>query len=109
MIKVEKPSLHDLHEIYEIEKSVFKNCWSEISLKKELEKIKNPKIIIDDGSHHPIHQMIFLHLSTSEILKRKNNEKKLIILEPEDESHPKNLKALEEILILNKKFNELNE
>ena len=37
MIKVEKPSLHDLHEIYEIEKSVFKNCWSEISLKKELE------------------------------------------------------------------------
>ena len=25
--------------------------------------------------------MIFLHLSTSEILKRKNNEKKLIILE----------------------------
>ena len=35
--------------------------------------------------------------------------KKLIILEPEDESHPKNLKALEEILILNKKFNELNE
>ena len=37
MIKVEKPSLNDLHEIYEIEKSVFKNCWSEISLKKELE------------------------------------------------------------------------
>lgn len=50
-------------------------------LKKELEKIKNPKIIIDDGSHHPIHQMIFLHLSTSEILKRKNDEKKFIILE----------------------------
>ena len=37
MIKVEKSSIHDLHEIYEIEKSVFKNCWSEISLKKELE------------------------------------------------------------------------
>ena len=37
MIKVEKPSLYDLHEIYEIEKSVFKNCWSEISLKNELE------------------------------------------------------------------------
>ena len=37
MVKVEKPSLDDLHEIYEIEKSVFKNCWSEISLKKELE------------------------------------------------------------------------
>ena len=37
MIKVEKSSLDDLHEIYEIEKSVFKNCWSEISLKKELE------------------------------------------------------------------------
>lgn len=37
MIKVEKASLHDLHEIYEIEKSVFKNCWSKISLKKELE------------------------------------------------------------------------
>ena len=37
MIKVEKSSLHDLYEIYEIEKSVFKNCWSEISLKKELE------------------------------------------------------------------------
>ena len=37
MIKVEKTSLNDLHEIYEIEKSVFKNCWSEISLKKELE------------------------------------------------------------------------
>ena len=37
MIKVEKTSLNDLHEIYEIEKSVFKNCWSEISLKKEIE------------------------------------------------------------------------
>ena len=37
MIKVEKSSLHDLYEIYEIEKSVFKNCWSELSLKKELE------------------------------------------------------------------------
>ena len=37
MFKVEKPSLYDLHEIYEIERSVFKNCWSEISLKKELE------------------------------------------------------------------------
>ena len=37
MIKVDKPSLHDLQEIYEIEKSVFKNCWSEISLKKELQ------------------------------------------------------------------------
>ena len=37
MIKVEKSSLDDLHEIYEIEKSVFKNCWSKLSLKKELE------------------------------------------------------------------------
>ena len=37
MFKVEKSSLHDLNEIYEIEKSVFKNCWSEISLKKEHE------------------------------------------------------------------------
>ena len=37
MIKVEKTSLNDLHEIYEIEKSVFKNCWSKLSLKKELE------------------------------------------------------------------------
>ena len=37
MIKVEKPSLDDLQEIYEIEKSVFKNCWSKLSLKKELE------------------------------------------------------------------------
>ena len=37
MIKVEKSSLDDLHEIYKIEKSVFKNYWSELSLKKELE------------------------------------------------------------------------
>ena len=37
MIKVEKSRLDDLHEIYEIEKSVFKNYWSELSLKKELE------------------------------------------------------------------------
>ena len=35
--------------------------------------------------------------------------KRLIILEPEDESHRKNLKELEEILILNKRFNEINE
>ena len=37
MIKVEKSSLDDLREIYEIEKSVFKNYWSELSLNKELE------------------------------------------------------------------------
>ena len=37
MIKVEKSSLDDLHEIYKIEKSVFKNYWSKLSLKKELE------------------------------------------------------------------------
>ena len=34
--------------------------------------------------------------------------KRLIILEPEDDNHRKNLKALEEISILNKKFNDLN-
>ena len=37
MIKVEKSSLDDLREIYEIEKSVFKNYWSEFLLNKELE------------------------------------------------------------------------
>ena len=37
MIKVEKSNLDDLDEIYEIEKSVFKNYWSKPSLKKELE------------------------------------------------------------------------
>ena len=37
MIKVEKSNLDDLHEIYEIEKSVFKNYWSKLALKKELE------------------------------------------------------------------------
>ena len=35
--------------------------------------------------------------------------KKLIILEPKNESHRKNLKSLIEISILNKRFNELNE
>ena len=34
--------------------------------------------------------------------------KKLIILEPEDESHSENLKELEEIFILFKRFDELN-
>ena len=37
MIKVEKSSLDDLYDIYEIEKSVFNNYWSELSLRKELE------------------------------------------------------------------------
>ena len=37
MIKVEKSSLDDLYDIYEIEKSVFNNHWSELSLRKELE------------------------------------------------------------------------
>ena len=35
--------------------------------------------------------------------------KKLIILEPKNESHRKILKSLIEISILNKRFNELNE
>ena len=35
--------------------------------------------------------------------------KKLIILEPKNENHRKNLKSLIEISILNKRFNELNE
>ena len=35
--------------------------------------------------------------------------KKLIILEPKNESHRKNLKSLIDICILNKRFNELNE
>ena len=35
--------------------------------------------------------------------------KKLVFLEPEDESHKESLKSLEEILKLNKRFNELNE
>ena len=37
MIKVEQSSLDDLYDIYEIEKSVFNNYWSELSLRKELE------------------------------------------------------------------------
>tara|TARA_B100001121_G_scaffold246862_1_gene222111 strand:- start:1909 stop:2358 length:450 start_codon:yes stop_codon:yes gene_type:complete len=37
VIKVEKSSLDDLYDIYEIEKSVFNNYWSELSLRKELE------------------------------------------------------------------------
>ena len=37
MIKVERSSLDDLYDIYEIEKSVFNNYWSELSLRKELE------------------------------------------------------------------------
>ncbi len=37
MIKVEISSLDDLYDIYEIEKSVFNNYWSELSLRKELE------------------------------------------------------------------------
>ena len=37
MIKVEKSSLDDLYDIYQIEKSVFNNYWSEMSLRKELE------------------------------------------------------------------------
>ena len=54
----------------------------------------------------------YRHLSYSVLSKYEEaieDCKRLIILEPEDESHHKNLKALEEILILNKKFNELNE
>jgi len=37
VIKVEISSLDDLYDIYEIEKSVFNNYWSELSLRKELE------------------------------------------------------------------------
>ena len=37
MIKVEISSLDDLYDICEIEKSVFNNYWSELSLRKELE------------------------------------------------------------------------
>ena len=54
----------------------------------------------------------YRHLSNSVLSKYEEaieDCKRLIILEPEDESHQKNLKALEEILILNKIFNELNE
>lgn len=54
----------------------------------------------------------YRHLSHSVLSKYEEaieDCKRLIILEPKDERHRKNLKALEEILILDKKFNELNE
>ena len=35
--------------------------------------------------------------------------KKLVFLEPEDESHKESIKSLEEILKFNKRFNKLNE
>jgi hypothetical protein len=44
-----------------------------------LGSLNKPKLVIDDGSHHPIHQLIFLDIATQEIVKRKDHC--IIILE----------------------------
>ncbi len=75
-------------------------------LEANFKTLNNPKIIIDDGSHHPIHQLIFLDISTSEILRRTNNEKKTIILE---DIHTSLTRAIESRNFFLKKRNQLKE
>ena len=40
-------------------------------MKDTLSSLKNPRVLIDDGSHHPNHQLIFLDLACQEVVKRR--------------------------------------
>lgn len=48
-------------------------------LQLQISKFENLKIIIDDGSHQPIHQLIFLHLASKELQFNKSGKRVLIL------------------------------
>jgi tetratricopeptide (TPR) repeat protein len=81
-----------------------------IQLKQYLASIidLNKAINLDSKNPSLYYYRYLSHSVLSNYVDAIEDCKRLIILEPEDDNHRKNLKALEEISILNKKFNDLN-
>ena len=51
-----------------------------LTLFEAFKQLKNPRILIDDGSHIPYHQMIFLHVSSKIISMMHPTQKRIVIL-----------------------------
>jgi hypothetical protein len=51
------------------------------ALKKSIQCLHNPRILIDDGSHIPFHQLIFLHIATSMVTIFPLAQKRVVIVE----------------------------
>lgn len=64
--------------------------------------LENPKIIIDDGSHIPFHQLIFLHTALKGLAKKQIGENNFLIIEDIQTSLKHSL--LSRKLSLRKKF-----
>ena len=81
-----------------------------IQLKQYLASIidLNKAINLDSKNPSLYYYRYLSHSVLSNYVDAIEDCKRLIILEPEDDNHRKNLKTLEEISILNKKFNDLN-
>jgi hypothetical protein len=51
------------------------------TLKKSIQDLSNPRIVVDDGSHIPFHQLTFLHIATGIVSSLSPAEKRVVIIE----------------------------
>lgn len=52
-----------------------------IYLEKTISNLSDPRILVDDGSHIPFHQLIFLHIATRIVCKLPTSKKRIVIIE----------------------------
>ena len=51
------------------------------ALKEAIANLPNPRLLIDDGSHQPLHQLIFLDLATSRFMQSAPSHRSFVVIE----------------------------
>lgn len=81
--KITGLDLHVKEDWFKDEKTNYIECdqSNPRDLNDIIKSLENPLLLIDDGSHIPHHQLIFLDIALQNLLKNKSNSSRYIIIE----------------------------